>query len=256
MIPKVSYTIWFSQRNGSTLLCQLLSSTGIAGKPGEHFHDIYQKEETILSHFGVSDYTSLQAQIWENASTPNGVLGLKVNAPMKENDPLIRELAKIPGGTTDNPSNLEVWENAFPNHKHIFLTRRNKVKQAVSWWKAIVTNEWHRKMGEKREYDPKEIIDQYNHDALKHLLLETGIRESKIQTLFDQGRITPLTIVYEDFIKNYEQTVNDVINFLGLSDESYSVKSPQYQKLADAISEEWMERFRVDLQKDWPNKVW
>ncbi|WP_342799609.1 Stf0 family sulfotransferase [Hyella patelloides] len=33
--PKLSYTIWFSQRTGSTLLCRALESTGIAGNPSE-----------------------------------------------------------------------------------------------------------------------------------------------------------------------------------------------------------------------------
>jgi trehalose 2-sulfotransferase len=35
MIPTQSYTIWFSQRTGSTLLNRALSSTGVAGDPGE-----------------------------------------------------------------------------------------------------------------------------------------------------------------------------------------------------------------------------
>ena len=35
MKPRLSYTIWFSQRTGSTVLCKALESTGIAGKPNE-----------------------------------------------------------------------------------------------------------------------------------------------------------------------------------------------------------------------------
>ena len=38
MKPEKSYRIWFSNRNGSTLLCQGLEQTGIAGKPGEYFN--------------------------------------------------------------------------------------------------------------------------------------------------------------------------------------------------------------------------
>lgn len=35
MKPRICYTVWFSQRNGSTLLCEGLTATGIAGKPAE-----------------------------------------------------------------------------------------------------------------------------------------------------------------------------------------------------------------------------
>ena len=38
MKPRLPYTIWFSQRTGSTLLCKALESTGIAGKPNEWFN--------------------------------------------------------------------------------------------------------------------------------------------------------------------------------------------------------------------------
>ncbi len=35
MKPKLSYTIWFTQRTGSDLLCKAHQGTGIAGKPDE-----------------------------------------------------------------------------------------------------------------------------------------------------------------------------------------------------------------------------
>ncbi len=35
MKPKSSYTIWFSQRTGSSLLFRGLQSTGVAGHPWE-----------------------------------------------------------------------------------------------------------------------------------------------------------------------------------------------------------------------------
>ena len=38
MKPNLSYIIWFSQSTGSTLLCQALASTGIAGRPAELLH--------------------------------------------------------------------------------------------------------------------------------------------------------------------------------------------------------------------------
>ena len=34
-----SYVICTSPRSGSTLLCNLLRATGVAGNPGSHFHD-------------------------------------------------------------------------------------------------------------------------------------------------------------------------------------------------------------------------
>src|SRR6188474_1724127 len=95
MKPKISYTIWFSQRNGSSLLCEGLESTGIAGKPGELLE--FPRDTSLVEFYQVPDYAALQEKLWEKGMTSNGVFGLKANAPRKEKDPLMEELAKIKG---------------------------------------------------------------------------------------------------------------------------------------------------------------
>ena len=46
--PQLSYTIWFSQRTGSTLLCKGLKSTGIAGNPSEWLYKNNNKKLLII----------------------------------------------------------------------------------------------------------------------------------------------------------------------------------------------------------------
>lgn len=252
MKPRISYTIWFSQRNGSSLLCEGLRSTGIAGKPGEHF----LANTSLLDFYKAKDYEELQQKIWHKGMTANGVFGVKVNAPNKENDSIIQDLTKFPGLNRSNPSNFEVWENAFPNGKHIFLTRRNKVRQAVSWWKAIVTDEWGRESGKVCSYSVSDVKERYDFAAIRHLLIEATFLESKIQAFLDEDSILPLTIVYEDFIQEYEKMIRRIIDFLGITETKYSVGEPYYEQLADEVSDEWTERFRIEMQKDWKFKKW
>ena len=254
MKPKISYTIWFSQRNGSSLLCEGLKATGIAGRPGE----LLQIREctSLLEFYQVKDYSTLQSKLWQAGMTPNGVFGLKANAPKKENDPLMQELAQIVEINPAGRTHYAVWENVFPNGKHIFLTRRNKIRQVVSWWKAIVTDQWHLTKGQERKPSGNELNEQYNFEALKFLLLETALRESKIQAFLEEGNIIPLTLVYEDFVKEYEKTIRSVIAFLGITETDYPIEKPYYEQLSDDMSEEWVERFRKELQKDWNKIIW
>ncbi|MEM6842131.1 MAG: Stf0 family sulfotransferase [Bacteroidota bacterium] len=254
MKPIISYTIWFSQRNGSSLLCEALASTGIAGKPGEHF--LMPANASLFDFYKVNSYEELQEKLWQTGMTANGVFGIKTQAPKRINDPLIDELTKFPGIEKSHPANYEVWANAFPNGKHIFLTRRNKVRQAVSWWKAIITEEWHRESGKSRPYSAHDIRDRYDFNAIRHLLLEANFLENRTQDFFDGGNIVPLTIVYEDLIREYEETVRGINKFLGISETSYSVAQPYYEQLADEVSDDWTERFRVEMQKDWHKNIW
>jgi LPS sulfotransferase NodH len=62
MKPKLSYTIGFTQRTGSTLLCQALGCTGIAGKPGEF---LYEKN---LPKDYKSSSANFQQYLWNVAS--------------------------------------------------------------------------------------------------------------------------------------------------------------------------------------------
>lgn len=255
MEPKLCYTIWFSQRNGSSLLCEGLKSTGLAGRPEEYFN--FQDQGKLLAHYEVEKHADLRRALWARGTTPNGVFGIKVNAPRKENDPLMEVLRKVPGLPDPAKANhFQVWENLFPNSKHIYMTRRNKIRQAVSWWKAIVSETWHRPQGVPRPYNPEDIRDRYDFAAIQHLLFETSLREARIQDILGQAGAMPFTVVYEDFVQSYEQTVRSIVRYLGVETRDFTVASPYYQKLADELSDEWTERFRKELQKDWKIMIW
>src|SRR5260221_11270540 len=137
MKPKLSYTIWFSQRTGSTLLCEALASTGIAGKPGEW----------LLNDYGPGNVESFRQKMWAAATSPDGIFGLKIahNASTRK---LIGELRGLPDCPKEPKNDAVIWDCLCPNGKHLFMTRRNKVRLAVSWWRAIKSDEWHRKTGD------------------------------------------------------------------------------------------------------------
>lgn len=125
--PAQSYTIWFSQRTGSTLLGDALSSTGVAGYPNEWLHYQFKSPENLK----IEDLE----QIWSQGTTSNGVFGIKINFEQRWID-AFRSLYHLPPVL----SRAEVWSTGFPNcNKHIYMTRRNKVRLAVSWWRAIVS---------------------------------------------------------------------------------------------------------------------
>jgi LPS sulfotransferase NodH len=247
MKPNLSYTIWFTQRTGSTLLCKALEGTEIAGVPHEWLY-------TWLDDQHVNDSAELQIRLWEQGSTTNGVFGLKHSFHEPHFTKLIETFRKFPGCPANEVNRVRIWENALPNHKHIFMTRRNKVRLAVSWWKAIKTAEWHRLPGAS----PKlvDLTNAYSFDAIHHLYCECSMRETGIQEFFAEGDIVPLTLVYEDFIQEYEKTVRKVLKFLELDTINAEISSPLLAKTADIISEEWVQRFRKECQVGWENRGW
>jgi LPS sulfotransferase NodH len=248
--PQTSYTIWFSQRTGSTLLALALASIGIAGQPAEWLH----QAEDSLSPLSTAGAVTLRQTLWKQGSTPNFVFGIKVSFYEPFFSRVLALFKHLPECTSRDLSRGAVWDTAFPNSKHIFMTRRNKIQLAVSWWKAIQSGEWHRLKGTKLA--EADLAQAYSHEAIDHLLVESVLREAGMQAFFSEAGIQPLTIVYEDFIANYTGTVRRVLAFLGLEGQNIQIDEPQTAKLADALSEEWVQRFRKERQRGWENRGW
>lgn len=240
MKPKQSYTIWFSQRTGSTLLGSALTSTLVAGNHvGEWLHG-RKPHETTKEDI---------ERMWAQGTCPNGVFGIKTSFKM-EWIHAFREMFQL----SEEASRADVWNAAFPNGKHIYMTRRNKVRLAVSWWRAIVSDEWHRNRGEQP--NEMDIADQYRFDAINHLLVESTLREAALEDFFSEAGIAPLTIVYEDFIVEYEETVKRILAYLNIPDKDVVIAPPALEKLADDLSEEWVQRFRRERQAEYTNIAW
>jgi trehalose 2-sulfotransferase len=246
--PILSYTIWFSQRTGSTLLCHALESTGLAGHPGEHLEATV---EQLCTRHSARTPAELRSRIWKVASTSNGVLGLKYGMTEHSFSAVLETFGEIDGHDGTRPG---IWANTFPNGRHIFMTRRNKIRLAVSWWKAIQSQQWHRLHGAPAQ--AVDIADRYAPEAIDHLLAESVMREAAIQEFFAQGRIVPLTVAYEDFVSKYEETVFAILGWLGLDAATATVAPPAYEQLSDAVSEDWVQRFRRDKQARWKNRAW
>jgi LPS sulfotransferase NodH len=253
--PRLSYCIWFAQRVGSTLLTQALLDTNIAGRPREWLNVAAPAD--LFASFGVSDAVALRDELWRRAATDNGVIGVKYGMTQRLHEELTSIFAAVVPGIHD-PDGRRAWDAFFPDGKHVFMTRRNKIRLAVSWWRAIKSAEWHRPnrsnpptvVGERSTTPaPADLLEQYSYDAIKHLLVEANLREADIQDRFDRWSIVPHTVIYEDFIANYEVTVRGVLDYLQIPDRrGIPIPAPAYDALADEVSEAWTVRFRHECE--------
>lgn len=260
--PSESYAIWSTQRTGSSLLCKALELTGVAGTPGESIEGMKDK-------FGRVDPAVLRSEIWNRGISPSGVFGAKVTYYLPTFSEFLATFTPLVPQTSPQrqATAQDLWATIFPNCRHVFMTRRNKVRLAVSWWRAICSNEWHRtreskqiRTGQGNFVDANEnhidLTEAYDFNAIRHLYCEAAMREAGIQEFYDKLDIVPLTIVYEDFVADFEATVAKVLDHLGLFAADTQIAPPFFDKLADDLSDSWAIRFKNELQADWQNKGW
>ncbi|WP_370327839.1 Stf0 family sulfotransferase [Euzebya sp.] len=126
--PDRSIVLCGSQRVGSTVLCDLLTTTGRLGHPKEYFLD--DARSAFVRAWGlpadVDDATFLERAAVDGTS-PNGVFAAKVMADQ------LGTLDRVTAGR---------GLHALPRPHAVLLTRRDKVAAAVSQWRAEVTGAW------------------------------------------------------------------------------------------------------------------
>lgn len=269
--PTRSYLICSTPRSGSTLLCEALTATGVAGRPEEYyqhrrktglprrpleyFEDVESPEiAAILGDYTrVDDEPSLydprrfpdyRAYIdWtmEQATTPNGVFGAKVMWGYFNG--FVDSLRDMHGNAV--LSTRTVLERTFPGlDRWIFMTRADKARQAISLWKAIQNWTW------KREEGGGPVIahtPRYSFEAIDHLVRRLQEQERDWLAWFDEAGISPHTVVYEEFAERYEQTALELLRYLSIKDRP-SFAERRMTRQADSLNEEWLELYRREAQ--------
>ena len=119
----------------------------------------------------------------------------------------------------DDGSDLELLRRTFPDLRYVFLTRRDKVRQAVSYYKAIKTGVWWliRPYGDRnQEIPPPAPAPPVDFEQIHHWVTHLTFSEAEWHRHFERIGARPLKVAYEDFITSYESTVRAILRYLGL----------------------------------------
>jgi LPS sulfotransferase NodH len=245
--PSLCYWLCATPRSGSTTLCNALALTGAAGRPGEQLSP--GNRQRALQEFAAQDFPELLERVQWTTTSPNGVFGLKVMS-----GGYLENLADEVQGLSPGIPLEEALTRAFPNLSLVFLTRRNKVRQAVSHWRAIQSDLWHL----PREGEPvAPPVDAYRFEAIDTLVHDIVMREAVWQEFFDRLGVSPLTVAYEDFAADPEQVTRQVLDHLGLEPGTgWRLAELPLRPIADELSEDWVRRYRRERQADWEQVIW
>ncbi|MFS4579885.1 Stf0 family sulfotransferase [Phaeobacter sp. C3_T13_0] len=243
-----SYVICTSPRSGSTMLCKLLAATKVAGNPGSLFHtpsigswleyyglrpDAYgSKEQALEAIFGAAK---------AKGRGDSDVFGLRLQRGSF--DFFMEQLDLLhPNETSD----LDRVEAAFGPTLFIFLTRDDRLDQAISYLRAEQTGLWHRHAdGTALEQLEPKRSDGYEYKAIKDLVDEFTRVNDAWRRWFEVQAITPLEVSYERLSKEPKAVLGEILNGLGL-DGSISHGIPQQTaKLSDKTNKDWRIRFEA-----------
>lgn len=234
MKPDLSYFICATPRSGSTLLCEALRNTGIAGVPDEYFGPMHVERWNKI--WGTKDKKDYLQRVLATGTTANGVFGCKLMGLYW--DHFTAYLGKAAQVEPVEPERL--IPATFPNTRYIWITRRHKVRQAVSWSKFIQGAAWY-----WEEEQPQDLQGlEFKPQVIDDFILQTALSESAWQSYFQAAGVRPYVVVYEDFVQSYAQTVRGLLRHLGIPiPQDLGQGKRRLKKQADALSEDWLEQY-------------
>jgi LPS sulfotransferase NodH len=257
----ISYLVCATQRSGSTLLCELLKGTEVAGVPDEFFEALRATglPRQPRQYFDTPELADIAERLaptepgrpaqrgefegWfsyalQRGTSPNGVFGAKMMWNYFDDfRARVRELPGL-GEVTFN----EALDALFPQLRIVFVRRRNKVAQAVSLWKAVQTQQWRNEDDLSRGDAPAE----YDYRALKHLVNELHLWDARWEDWFHATGREPVRVIYEDFVNTRAATVGRVLDALAINPREPESQMGPMKPQADDVSHDWVSRFRED----------
>jgi LPS sulfotransferase NodH len=225
---KRTYIICATQRSGSTLLCSLLSNTNLAGKPKEFLISTLESAEVDPS---IDLVSTIQNELTKRVSS-NGVSGVKLM--QNHFDILLRRLRRI--YPDSSLSDIDLIGKVFPNVSFIFITREDKLRQAVSLSRAEHTAAWekHHSGQAKRPSWLTQVTPFYLQGALQRV----KDREQYWHDFFARHSQNLWQISYETLVKDQAGSLSSCLDYLGLDVEPGTpLEHSTLKKQADGFTE-------------------
>lgn len=224
-----TYLVCATHRSGSNLLCQALWHTDLAGRPQEFFSPTREEKIAEEHDLGVNpsdDYVGYLNALMVKRATPNGVFGGKIMWPHLE-----RFHEQIAG----------TLEDVFPNLSYIWVRRDDKLRQAISLWKAKQTNVYNSL--QEGSVEPAEEL-KFDYDEIRKIVKRFTKQDESWGAFFEQKGITPFEVHYEAFASDYEASTRKMVEFLGVDiPADFAVKPLTYTKLADEVNDAWRAQY-------------
>jgi trehalose 2-sulfotransferase len=143
-------------------------------------------------------------------------------------------------GVDADAADCDVLAAAFPGLRYVWLRREDKLRQAISWWRADATGQYALAAGQAPSAPPT-----FDRDAIDRLVQFAEACETGWRDWFDAHSITPLEIVYEDLVTNLDRAVSDIAGFLDVTmPPGLDRIRPRLQRQADHHTEALIELFR------------
>lgn len=230
---RAAYLLCTNPRSGSWMLAEGLRATGVVGRPEEYFNPSLRA--LYLRDFKLPARTSpatLLATMLRAGTTPNGVFAAKVH---RLNYAAMLDLLRDATGEHD-ADEVDLLTGVFPNLVLVHHDRADRVGQALSWHRALATDNWWHVPGRRdirAEGDVRLDVDRVA--ALERRLEQD---DAAWRELFARASLPVIPSTYEDLVSDYAGTLRRVVRAVG-GPADVAISAPPLARQSDRTTDRW-----------------
>jgi len=238
--PVRSCLVCATPRSGSSMLCGLLKSSGVAGRAEEYFWR--EDEAAWAERWGVpgpaeSSWPDYLCAALSEGATPNGVFAAKVMWGYL--DDLLSKIAALPASSGLDACRL--LRRTFPDLRFVFIRRLDTVAQAVSFARAHLMGVWYQADGSDPGPEPG-----YDYDLIDGFVRLVNEQNIAWQRWFADHGIEPFTVTYEDVVADPVGCTRRILAFLDIDISSVQPITEQTARQGTALNTTWAARYQAE----------
>ena len=237
--PRRTVLVCSHPRSGSTLLGEALYFAGNLGCPLEYFHAGFRP--AFAERWHSRDIDGYAAAVTRHRTDPTGTLAVKlfwrdiVDLAVEIDPVRFKDIIHQPPDRTSPDEYraiatlLAPW---FPAPSYIYLSRRDRIRQAISAVAASDTGRW-RHIPDIDERQPA-APPVFELDRIEGLIAHSDFCHDHWRNFFAALDVSPHVMTYEGLAADYLGCVTGALRFLGSDAEAPPIRM---QRQADEISE-------------------
>ena len=234
------YSVAFTMRSGSNQICEYLSQNK-CGNPTE----LFQNGITDWNGTCDNEIESLIRTVSQH--TRRSVFGSKMTHDQR---------ALLDEQLRSAISDYRNLNDIFPNHRWIWLIRRDKIRQAISLCRAEESGVW---VGHREMLSPK---IKYNYRRILSRIMRLYAADLAWKTYFEKHSIVPYIIYYEQFFTDLPTNLAKLLQYIGAFNAIPKMEG-SLKMITDYSNERLRQMFIDDLiragekkfEEEWPSPI-
>jgi LPS sulfotransferase NodH len=189
------------------------------------------------------NYREYLNDVLRQGSTANGVFSAKIMWGH------LSDFLSLATGDESTLSSRRVdscLQKLFKGLRYIHVVRSDKLRQAISLWRAIQTQRWRKDAGKppgKPWRHP--VFDFTAIEALRHQIVEHDMMWNRF---FSGAGLDPLVVHYEQVVNNPEETYRRIAAYTGIEVQKDQIYNTGMVKQAGPESERWISQYQKVLR--------